>query len=337
MKLEVSLGKDSYNIYLERGILSQIKNHIDLDRTVLILSDENIPSPYIEEVYRQVKEPYIYKIPAGESSKSLASYEKILKFLIEKRFTRTDCIIALGGGVVGDLAGFVASTYMRGIDFYNVPTSLLSQIDSSIGGKTAIDLSGVKNIVGSFYQPNAVFIDPETLASLPSRQFYNGIAEAIKMALTFDLDFYNFLKEGQAFQEIDKVIQRSLELKRDIVERDEKESSLRKSLNFGHTVGHAIEANSDFIHGEAVAIGMVYFIHEAYREELKEVLATYELPSRTSLNVQTIFESILHDKKGDGDHITIVKVPEPGSFTLVDMKYDDLKTYLDEVHPRINR
>ena len=182
MTIHMNLGKDSYDIIVQRGILACANQHLNLNRRVLVVTDTGVPKEYADTIAKQCKESFIYTVEMGEASKSIEVFEKLLHAMLNNGFSRNDCVVAVGGGVVGDLAGFAASTYMRGIDFYNIPTTLLSQIDSSIGGKTAINFGGVKNIVGSFYQPKMVVIDPELLKTLPPRQFSNGLAEAIKMS-----------------------------------------------------------------------------------------------------------------------------------------------------------
>jgi 3-dehydroquinate synthase len=182
MVLHVNTVDSGYDITIQRGSLENVGSCFNLDRKVFIITDSGVPSEYALTVKNQCKEAYIHVLEMGEQSKSIDNYVKTLQALIDFGMTRTDCIIAVGGGVVGDFSGFIASTYMRGIDFYNIPTTLLSQIDSSIGGKVAIDFEGVKNIVGAFYQPKAVLIDPNTLKTLDKRQLHAGLCEAIKMA-----------------------------------------------------------------------------------------------------------------------------------------------------------
>ena len=183
MKIVVDLQERSYPIYIQRGILSTVKDYYNLDRKVLIVTDSGVPQEYAEIVLKQCKEGHVFCISKGEASKNMHEYQRILEYMLYSEFSRKDLVIALGGGVVGDLAGFVASTYMRGIDFINIPTTTLAQVDSSIGGKTAIDMGPIKNCVGAFYQPKAVFIDANTLDSLDSRHFYNGLVEALKSPL----------------------------------------------------------------------------------------------------------------------------------------------------------
>ena len=196
MVITVNTSSKKYDVIIERNILNKISNFINLNRKVLIVTDDNIPSSYIETVKSQCLNPFIYVIKHGEQSKSIENYSKIHSYMLENDFTRTDAIIALGGGVVGDLSGFVASTYMRGIEFYNIPTTLLSQVDSSIGGKTAININDVKNVVGTFYQPSLVIIDPETLKTLDARQFNAGLVESIKMACTNNKQLFEHIKNS---------------------------------------------------------------------------------------------------------------------------------------------
>ena len=330
MKIPVSTQNNGYDIILERGVLSTLANLINLKRKCLIVTDDNIPTSYIDTIKNQCKEAYVYVIKHGENSKNIKNFEKILKYLVENNFTRTDCIIALGGGVVGDLAGFVASAYMRGIAFYNIPTTLLSMVDSSIGGKTAIDFCGIKNIIGAFYQPSAVIIDPDTLRTLKKRQIHAGLVEAIKMALCFDKDlFYTIYESKKLNKDIDEIIYRSLLIKRSVVEADEKENNIRKSLNFGHTIGHVIEAkySPKYLHGEAVGMGMMYFLSKAIKEKLLYLLKKYALPTAVDLSYEDAIELIKHDKKASSDIISIIYVNEVGKYEIRKEKIEELKKY----------
>ena len=229
--------------------------------------------------------------------------------------------------VVGDLSGFAASAYMRGIDFYNVPTTLLSQIDSSIGGKTAVNLGGVKNIVGAFYQPKKVLVDPDLLSSLPKRQISNGLAEAVKMALTSDSELFDIFENGDVEKSIDEIIIRSLNIKKSVVEQDEKEAGLRRILNFGHTVGHGIESSegmSELYHGECVALGMIPMCSEAVRPRLVEVLKKCGLYREMKYDWDRIAAAAFHDKKADGGTVTVTTVSEVGSFEMKTVKCLDV-------------
>ena len=194
MKIHMNLGADSYDTLVERGILAEAGQHLNLDRRVLVVTDTGVPAEYAQTLAAQCREAYICTVEEGEGSKSLEGFAKLQQMMLDHGFSRKDCVAAVGGGVVGDLSGFAASAYMRGIDFYNIPTTLLSQIDSSIGGKTAINFGGVKNIVGAFWQPKKVLIDPDLLKSLPPRQISNGLAEAVKMSLTSDKELFELFE-----------------------------------------------------------------------------------------------------------------------------------------------
>ena len=275
MTLTVSLPHTSYDIIIERGALKQANSFLKLNRRVLIVTDSGVPTEYAQTIASLSQEPTIVTVPQGEDSKSLSTYEALLKTMLEKNFTRKDCVVAVGGGVVGDLAGFTAASYMRGVDFYNIPTTLLSQVDSSIGGKTAVNFCGIKNIVGAFYQPKRVLIDPDVLKTLPKRQLSNGLSEALKMSLTFDPELFRIFEEESAEDMIDTVITRSLMIKKGVVEQDEKEAGLRRVLNFGHTIGHGIESSegmSERYHGECVALGMIPMCGEKIRPRVIAVL-----------------------------------------------------------------
>lgn len=329
MEINIHLKTSDYNIIIEEGVLNKVNQYTDLYRKVLIVTDDGIPEEWITPVEAKCKEAYRFTIKAGEESKTLTSFQEILRFMLEKDFTRTDCVVAIGGGVVGDLAGFVAASFMRGIDFYNIPTTLLSQIDSSIGGKTGVNLDHVKNIVGAFYQPKGVLIDPATLRTLDERQIRSGMAEAIKIAAVFDADFFKYLEERDLNEPFENIIQPCLHLKRMVVEQDEKEKGLRKTLNFGHTVGHAIEVNSNLTHGESVAVGMTYFIHPDLRPRLLKVLEKYNLPTQTNLPVDVLMGTLRHDKKAEGANVTIVKVEKLGQFKLEKVSLEEIESYLN--------
>ena len=332
MKLTVELSEKSYDIIIERGALKKIGDLLPLGRRVLVVTDSGVPSEYAKTVADAAKDGYILTLPQGEENKNLGSFELILSALLEHSFTRTDCVVAVGGGVVGDMAGFAAACYMRGIDFYNIPTTLLSEVDSSIGGKTAVDYKGVKNIVGAFYQPKRVVIDPDTLKTLPTRHISAGLAEAIKMAATSDAALFEFIENSRDLEaDLAEIIYRSLLIKKKVVEIDPTEKGLRKVLNFGHTVGHAIESAEglgEFYHGECVALGMLPLCSEAVRERLIAVLKKYGLPTETQYDKDEIMSYLIHDKKMSGDEITVVYVGEIGSFEFKKIKALELRKIL---------
>lgn len=323
MVIHMDLGQDSYDIVVERGVLENAARHLNLNRRVLIVTDTGVPAAYAQTLAQQCKEGVICTVEMGEASKSLDMFGKLLETMLSHGFSRKDCVAAVGGGVMGDLAGFAASAYMRGIDFYNIPTTLLSQIDSSIGGKTAINFAGVKNIVGAFYQPKKVLIDPELLKTLPPRQISNGLAEAIKMSLTSDQELFELFEQQDVESNLDEIILRSLNIKKSVVEQDEKEAGLRRILNFGHTVGHGIESSegmSHLYHGECVALGMIPMCGEELRPRLIEVLKKCKLYQKLDYDWEKITEAAFHDKKADGDTVTVTTVNQPGSFELKTMK-----------------
>lgn len=327
MELKVKTATDEYIIILERGSLKRANEYFNLNRKVLIVTDSGVPEIYSKTVAGVSKKPYIVTIKEGEDSKNFESFKTILASLTQYGFTRTDCVVAVGGGVVGDLAGFSAACYMRGIDFYNIPTTLLSQVDSSIGGKTAIDFMGYKNIVGAFYPPNGVLIDSDTLKTLPQRQISNGLAEALKMSLTSDSELFGVFEECDIDENIDLIIEKALRIKKYVVEEDEKETGLRKILNFGHTLAHAIESENkmqNLYHGECVAIGMLPMCSKQVKQRLLPVLKKLNLPTSVMCEMSVVEEAIKHDKKMSGDNITVVFVEEIGKFQMKTIPYSEM-------------
>ncbi|MBR4973822.1 MAG: 3-dehydroquinate synthase [Clostridia bacterium] len=332
MIIPVKTSTGEYNIYLERGGLQKVKEFLNLNRKVLIVTDSGVPEIYAKTVASQSENPFIVTIPMGEASKCFDTYKMLLSKMVEFSFTRTDCVVAVGGGVVGDLAGFVAASFMRGVDFYNIPTTVLSQVDSSIGGKVAIDFEGIKNIVGAFYPPKAVVIDSDTLKTLPGRQISNGLAESVKMAMTSDENLFRIFETQEIMPNIDQIIEASLRIKKFVVEQDEKESGLRKILNFGHTLAHAIESQNEMqnlYHGECVALGMLPMCDKAIRERLVKVLNKLEIPTQIELEKEIILEAIKHDKKMSGENITVITVEKIGEFKMKNISLDQLKEVLD--------
>ena len=228
---------------------------------------------------------------------------------------------------MGDLAGFAAAVYMRGIDFYNIPTTLLSQVDSSIGGKVAVDMNGVKNVIGAFYQPRKVLIDPDTLRTLDRRQIAAGLAEAIKMAATSDSALFERIEQSENLEkDMDAIIEGSLRIKREVVQQDPTEKGLRRVLNFGHTVGHAIESAMDgqWLHGECVAAGMLPMSSPEARRRIAQVLEKYGLPTHTERTADELISYIKHDKKAADDGVKTVCVDEIGSFTFQQMSLAEI-------------
>lgn len=338
LQLSVNLQEKSYDIIIERGILQRIGEYANLDRKVLIISDTGVPKQYVDAVMAQCPQGAYHIVQQGEGAKTFPVYQQLCCKLLELGFTRTDCIIALGGGVIGDLSGFVASTYLRGIEFIGVPTTTLSQIDSSIGGKVAINLEHVKNIIGGFHHPSVVLIDPDTLKTLPKRHFINGLVEAVKAGLIYDSSILDLFEQHDPMEQVEQIIYHSLLVKKAVVEQDEKELNLRKILNFGHTLGHGIESVyglSELLHGECVAIGMIPMLED---EELKaRVLRIYDklgLKSDVAYNADEVFAVMKKDKKAQGDTITVVKVKEAGKAKLEKISMEQLYQFLKEIKPQ---
>lgn len=321
------------DIVIERGAIARAGEKLGIDGgKVLLVSDTGVPEEHIRKVAASLEGRCslcaVHTFPCGERHKSLETYAEVMHSLLEHGFTRTDAVVAVGGGVVGDLAGFAAATFMRGIRFYNIPTTLLSQVDSSVGGKTAVDFGGVKNIVGAFHMPRRVLIDPDTLFSLPERQLHNGLVEAIKMGATSDAQLFSLIENSVCLHDdLSEIIRRSLLVKSAVVQADPKEGGLRRVLNFGHSVGHAIEAagGGEYLHGEAVGLGMLCFCSPEVRRRIAAVLEKYGLPTTHDIPAETLRSLIAHDKKASGKELTVVRVDEIGSFSFQKIDIDALK------------
>ena len=335
--IPMNLGTDSYDIVLERGVLGRAGGLLNLRRKVMIVTDSGVPETWVRLLADQCDEAHIFCMPSGEKNKNLDTFREVLRRMLAFGMRREDCVAAVGGGVPGDLAGFAAACYMRGIEFYNCPTTVLSQVDSSIGGKTAVDLDGIKNIVGAFYQPKAVLIDPDVLSTLTKRQTANGLAEAVKMALCFDEAGFLLFEKGSPMDRMDRIIENALRIKKYVVEQDEKERGLRRALNFGHTLGHGIEAlqtENGLAHGECVALGMLPMCAPEIRERLEKVLKELGLPVHSNAEVSEVMQAVLHDKKASGNTITAIRVDHAGSFAEQKMTPEELAELFTAVFGR---
>lgn len=332
--IQVNLKERSYPIYFENGLLNHLADYIDIKRHYFLITDDGVPEKWISLVSSQLSHCKIYVVKQGEQSKSFETYQSCLKQMLEYQFTRKDCVIALGGGVVGDLSGFVAATYMRGIDFIQIPTTTLSQIDSSIGGKVAINVEERKNCVGAFWQPKTVLIDPLTLSTLTPRHFNNGLVEALKAGLLDDQRIVELFCQGKIKENVEEIIYRSLLFKKSIVEQDETETGIRKILNFGHTLGHGFESYyhlSGLYHGEAVALGMLKVLKN---EEIKALLISI----LTKMNIQTsidykseeVFEYIKNDKKGNSKGVSLILLEELQKTLIKETSWKEIKELLEE-------
>ncbi|WP_317367110.1 3-dehydroquinate synthase [uncultured Tyzzerella sp.] len=323
-----------YNIYIEKDF-NNIKRYLIKDNieynNVVIITDDNVCKYYLQNIKESFLgyNVFVYTIKYGEQSKNLNQIYNIYEFLLNNNIDRKSLIVALGGGVVGDISGFVAATYMRGIKFIQVPTTLLSQVDSSIGGKTGVDFLGKKNIIGSFYNPSLVYINISTLNTLPKEQFENGMAEVIKHGYILDKDYLNFIidkkEEIKNYNKniLAEMIYKSCKIKANIVSIDEKEKGIREILNFGHTFGHSIETESNFdiLHGQGVAIGIIASMYISYKkgyilkediEKAKEILKYFNIYSFKSFNIQNIYNNMVYDKKNDNKQIKIIMLKKIG-------------------------
>lgn len=329
-----------YDVLIGHGLLDELgtlaAGVVDA-KTAAIVSDDSVFALYgkraaaaLERVgFRVVS----FVFPHGESSKNLTVYGQVLNFLCENRISRTDVVVALGGGVVGDLAGFAAASYLRGVRFLQVPTTLLAAVDSSVGGKTAIDLPAGKNLAGAFCQPSLVLCDTDTLNSLPTDIFRDGCAEVIKYGVLYDPKLFAHLEEkGLAFDR-EAVITRCVELKRDVVMEDEFDTGARMKLNLGHTVGHGVEAKSRFAlsHGKAVAIGMAIVSRASNCGDTPRILALLEkfgLPTRTDYSADDLFTYTLSDKKRSGGTVNLIIPRAIGDCDIVPTKVESLKSFI---------
>lgn len=334
--LKINCDTAKYGVYLGRGTrrrLNEILKNEYLERKILIVTDNNVSKIYLEEIINILKEHELKYaiIPAGEKSKSLGTMKYIYEKLLENDYGRKSLILSLGGGVVSDLSGFVSATYMRGIPYIQIPTTIISQVDSSIGGKVAINFNEYKNISGVYYHPKSVIIDVDFLETLSDREYYSGIAEIIKHSLIEDYDFFKEILENKNLlvsrnmRYIEEIILRALNIKKTIVEMDEQDYGIRRVLNFGHTIGHGLEAIGGFeryTHGEAVALGMIYeallsfemgLIKEKYCREILDGLLWIIIPEKYDKNqIGTFYRALEKDKKKLGDNMMFILPTEPG-------------------------
>lgn len=334
-----------YDIHIEAGILARagecIRNTLGHCR-VMVVTDDTVRALYGDALLTSLNEAGLdtaeFVIPHGEASKNTASLIELLNALAENAFTRTDIVCALGGGVVGDLAGFAAAVYLRGIRYVGIPTTLLASVDSSVGGKTAVDLPAGKNLAGAFHHPSLVLCDPNTLNTLTPEILADGFAEVIKYAVIGDADLFSMLDAPEA-PDMETVIARCVSQKARIVEEDETDHGVRKHLNFGHTAGHAIELRSEFslMHGHGVAIGMVIATEYAIRQglcpesalpALTDLLKKHHLPTETEYDIADLYEAATRDKKREGDEIDVVLPTGIGSCTLKRIPVTELPAFL---------
>ncbi|MEG0508764.1 MAG: 3-dehydroquinate synthase [Eubacterium sp.] len=339
-------NKHEYKILIENGLKDRLKEMSELlgdYQKVVIISDKNVAKIYLSGVKKQFKffgsEIYNVIVPAGEASKALSQVEEIYYKLSEFGITRSDLIVALGGGVIGDLAGFCAATYLRGIDFVQIPTSLLAQVDSSVGGKVGVDLGFGKNLIGAFYQPKLVIIDPKFLETLDDHYLTDGMGEVIKYGCISSAKLFvklmGFEYQEDLLDDMEDIIAKCVQIKRNVVELDEKEHGIRRALNFGHTIGHVIESYFEFdgySHGECVAIGMYQITKMSVREgittpetlqNLQLILETYGLPyEMPKMEMNKVKNILFSDKKFENDILNICIIPKIGKAEIVKIQKD---------------
>ncbi len=351
--VRVDAASASYDVHVTPGSLAEVGK---LTRThaggtvAFIVSDTNVAPLYLETVKAQLEaegyETGSYVFEAGEASKRATTWAACLEAMAEAGMTRDDVVVALGGGVVGDLAGFAAASYMRGCSVVQVPTSLLAMVDSSVGGKTAIDLAAGKNLAGAFWQPKVVIADPNTLKTINHELFTDSCGEVIKHGVLADPELFAELEEspinaeGYPADKLANIIARNVEIKRDVVNADERERGLRQTLNLGHTIGHAIEAGNDFAlgHGSSVAAGMCYVARACAKlgvcpqedaDRIVACVAAHGLPTTSELSVDDLYGHALADKKRHGDHMNVVMVKNIGQVYVEKMPLARFKEFIE--------
>lgn len=347
MKEELHIENDVCDIFIENNF-ERFNINTTYD-SVLIITDETVYKNQFNRFIEQLNgsKVYNYVIPSGEDSKSVETYEKIMEYCVNINLSRKSVIVALGGGVVGDLSGFIASTYMRGIDVIQVPTTLLSQVDSSIGGKTGINLGKYKNIIGTFYQPKLTYINVDVLNTLPEKEFINGMAEVIKYAFIYDYEMLDYLIDNNKeilnkdIEKLNYIVKKCAMIKSEIVEKDEKESGLRKILNLGHTFGHGIEKLCKISHGEAICIGMNMafklslkkdIVDINYYEKFVRVCRAYNLPLNfDGPNEIEVFDIMKNDKKNSFGKLNLILPIGPGKVEEFIQDYDSIEKDILEI------
>lgn len=337
-------ASQSYNVYIGNGLLGAADKYISdvlRSRRTVIVSDDNVYPLYGEKLKADLGsagfEVSEFVFPHGEQSKSHETLIDLYGFLANRNITRSDSLIALGGGVVGDLTGFAAASFLRGIDYVQIPTSLLAQIDSSVGGKTAVDIPAGKNLVGAFKQPRLVIADTDTLSTLPDDFFDDGMGEAVKYGMIWSEKLFDLIAAGNIKEHLDDMIAECVDIKRQVVETDEFDKGLRMILNFGHTLGHSIEKTQNFCglsHGKAVAVGMYLItkaaekhgiITENISERLKKCLEINHLPYSVDIPAETLFANSVSDKKRFSDDMNVIICKTVGKAEIVKMPIDEYK------------
>lgn len=329
--IHVPIKDNSYDVHIEKGLLFKAHKFIEKSKELVVITDSNIPLDYIDILKSQLNVKLVVTLNPGEGLKCFDKVQEVITILQKEKLPRSITLVALGGGVIGDLTGFIASIYMRGVDFIQIPTSLLSQVDSSVGGKVGINTDYMKNAVGSFYQPKMVLIDPNTLNSLEERHFNNGMGELIKHGVIRGEGLFLDLLNNNPKDNIEDLIYQSIIIKRDVVIQDVEDKGIRQILNFGHTIGHAIEQQSKYelLHGESIAIGMMLMAKGMnYEDKLRSIFEKYNLPTTYEYNVDELYEYIKTDKKVTSDKLNIILVEEIGNAFIKTINLNDIKSYM---------
>lgn len=328
-------SKDStYPIVIERGLLQQVKVFFDNQKEYVLITDSMIPKVHYQQILDVLSIRFVITLPAGEQIKTLSTYQQVLEQFLTHRIKKDVILLAFGGGVIGDFVGFLAATYLRGVSYIQIPTTLLSQVDSSIGGKVALDYQQAKNIIGQFYPPKAVYIDPFVLQTLPQRQWSNGMAEIIKIAAICDIQLFEKLESMTLETFDDAVITTSILHKKRYVETDEFDQGIRQHLNFGHTFGHAIEAYyhyQKYTHGEAVAIGMMRITkNPTLRKRIQHCLIRYHLPFEDDVALEALLPLVSFDKKATSKQTNVIVLTAIGQATTMSLESFLKEEVLDE-------
>ena len=337
MKIRMDL-KNAYDIEIGSKIIEKLNLFLQenyKNSKILIISDDLVYKIHKEKIIKEL-DGFFYKefiIKNGENSKSTENLIKILEFAAQNQYRRSDLVIAFGGGVVGDISGLVASLYLRGIDYISIPTTFLSAIDSSVGGKTAVNLKARKNLCGTFYQPKKVFIDTDFLKTLSDYYFNDGLAEAIKYGMIRDKSIFDEISKenvSKTYENLPSLIKKCLDIKKDVVKDDEKDFGIRQILNYGHTFAHAIEKNSNFeiSHGHAVALGMKIMVknfYESFYYDFIKVLKKYNLDKEIDFDTEKILKVCMVDKKSRNDRINIIVVKNLGTCEILNIDLKDLR------------
>ncbi len=325
-RINVEANNHSYDIFIGSSLLDEIDKYLDKEKKYVVITDDYLPKKYLDKIKEKIN-ILTYEIAFGEKSKTINTVLDIISFLENNNVDKGYEIIALGGGVINDIAGFVASIYKRGLKYTNIPTTLLAQVDASIGGKTGVNFDEKKNLIGSIYPPRQVLIDTKTLETLDQRNFNNGMAEIIKVAMIYDKDlFYKLLKDEDVKKNIEEYIFEAVLIKRYFIEKDEFDLKERRALNFGHTIGHALEmADLSLLHGEAVAYGMK--LMSFYNKDLIKLLDKFDLNKELNISFDKLVPMIKQDKKEMSNKFNLIIVKDIGKYEIIEYNLDEIKKF----------